>query len=225
MAIQFVKASKKAAKLRMALVGPAGSGKTFTALAVGCHMGKRVAVIDTERQSASLYADRFEFDVLELERAEPEHYVEALHAAAAAGYDVVIVDSLSHAWQEMLERVDRLALGAKYKGNSFRAWGDEKVTPVQRALIDALLTYPGHLLATMRTKTAYEVQKDERTGKATPIKVGLAPVQRDGVDYEFSVVLDMAEGGSATVSKTRCAELEGETIRRPGKDLAELLLR
>lgn len=222
--MQFVKASKKTAKLRLALVGPAGSGKTFTALSIGCHMGDRVAVIDTERQSASLYADRFEFDVLELQKPEPEAYVAALRAAAEQGYGVVIVDSLSHEWQELLERVDTISEGSKYKGNSFRAWGDKRVHGAHRDLIDAVLTYPGHVIATMRTKTAYEVQKDERTGKSAPVKIGLAPVQRDGVDYEFSLVLDMSEGGTATVSKTRCADLEGQTIRRPGKALADLLL-
>ena len=219
----FKKATKKSAKLRLALVGPAGSGKTYTALALAEHFGKRVAVIDTERQSASLYADKFSFDVMELVEPEPEAYVEALREANNAGYDVVIVDSLSHAWQALLDRVDRLGEG-KYRGNSFRAWGDEAVTPVQRSLVDALLTFPGHLIATMRTKTTYEVVENER-GKKEPRKIGLAPVQREGVDYEFSIVLDMAAGGTASVSKTRCAEIEGKAWRRPGKDLALTLMR
>src|SRR5690349_10453718 len=87
MSLQFKKATKEQAKLRLALIGLAGSGKTFSSLAVATHLvpGGKIAVIDTERGSASLYADRFAFDVLDLDRQGPENYVEAIEAAEQAG--------------------------------------------------------------------------------------------------------------------------------------------
>src|SRR5690606_34635021 len=107
----FKKATKSQAKLRMAITGPSGSGKTYTALSVGTPLG-RIAVIDTERGSASKYADLFDFDVLELTEYNPRNYIEAIRAACAGGYDVLIIDSLSHAWSGqggVLELVDRAA--------------------------------------------------------------------------------------------------------------------
>ena len=125
----FKKAVKSRSKLRLALIGPSGSGKTYSALAIAAGLGSNIAVIDTEHGSASKYADLFNFDVLELGSYSPEKYVEALKAAAAAGYDVVVIDSLSHAWMGKdgaLEMVDRAAARSK-SGNSFGAW--REVTP------------------------------------------------------------------------------------------------
>jgi hypothetical protein len=216
----FKKATKKQAKLRMALVGPSGGGKTYTALAIAAHLGKRVAVIDSERGSASLYSDRFEFDVNELLNKEPAGYVAAIRGAAQAGYDVLIVDSLSHAWQELLDKVDRIAQSG-FKGNKWSAWSEG--TPEQNALVDALLDFPGHLIVTMRARTEWEIVEDER-GKKKPQKIGLAPIQRKGVEYEFTVVLYVSEGGrSVLVDKTRCPALEGKVFKQPGKDIAEIL--
>jgi len=103
MTVQFTKATKWQARLRMAIQGPAGSGKTYTSLCFGCALaemrGGRLAVIDTERGSAVKYADRYDFDVVALESFQPERYVEAIDAAEAAGYRVLVIDSLSHAWE------------------------------------------------------------------------------------------------------------------------------
>ena len=93
----FKKATKSQAKLRMAITGPSGSGKTYSALSIAAPLG-HAAVIDTECGSASKYADLFDFDVLELSEYHPRNYIEAIKAACAAGYDVLIIDSLSHAW-------------------------------------------------------------------------------------------------------------------------------
>lgn len=139
MQMQFKKATKTQARLRLALIGPSGSGKTYSALAIGKHLGNRVAVIDTERGSASKYADIFDFDALELATFSPLTYVEAIHAAEQAGYDVLIIDSLSHAWmgkEGALEQVDKAA--RRYQNNSYAGWRD--VTPMHNALIDAMLT-------------------------------------------------------------------------------------
>jgi hypothetical protein len=221
MALQFKKAQKSQAKLRLALTGPAGSGKTFTALAIGTNLGKRLGVIDSERGSASLYADRFSFEALDLPDTRPETYLEALKAAAAEGLDVVVIDSWSHAWESLKDRAEPVAK-AKYKGNTWSAWSE--LTPVQNALVDAILKYPGHVICCMRTKTAWEVEKDERTGKSKPVKVGLAPIQREGVDYEFTIVLEMSDGGIARVSKTRMDGISERVIQKPGKEFANELL-
>jgi superfamily II DNA or RNA helicase len=109
-ALTFAKATKQAAKGRIALDGPSGSGKTYTALTVAQVLGHRIAVVDTEHGSASKYADLFDFDTLTLDRYSPQILIEAFTAAGSAGYDVVIVDSLSHFWMGtdgMLEQVDK----------------------------------------------------------------------------------------------------------------------
>ena len=151
----FKKATKAAAKLRAAVFGPSGAGKTFSGLriATGLADGKPIAFIDTERGSASKYSDHFDFDVLELDDKSIDGYVDAIQLAAAEGYEVLIIDSLSHAWQQLLEEIDKLAK-AKYRGNTWSAWSEG--TPLQRKLVDAILNFPGHVLATMRSKTEWQ---------------------------------------------------------------------
>lgn len=215
----FKKATKAQLKLRLALSGPAGSGKTYTALTLATALadGRPVAVIDTERGSASKYADLFAFDVLELESFHPQKYVEAINEAVAAGYAVIVIDSLSHAWSGkggILEIVQR-------KGNSFQAWGEVK--PIEAALIEAVTGARIHVIATMRSKTEYVVEKDERTGKSAPRKVGMAPVQRDGMEYEFDVFGELDQENTLTIQKTRCPALAGALISKPGKSLAATL--
>jgi len=184
MKFEIKKASKSQAKARIALMGPPGSGKTFSALNVAHHLGKRVILIDTERGSASKYADEFDFEVIELDSFNPKTYIAAIQAAEEAGADVIIVDSLSHAWvgkDGALEMVDRAASSSK---NSFTAWKD--VTPLHNALVDAILRSKAHIFVTLRTKTEYVIEANER-GRLTPRKVGLGAVQRDGIEYEFDV--------------------------------------
>lgn len=216
----FKKAIKQEAKLRLAIAGPSGSGKTYTALSVGTSLG-RVAFADTEHGSASKYADLFDFDVVNMEPPfHPDKFVEVIQAAANMGYDVIIIDSLSHAWNgsggalELVEQFSR-----KYKGNSYAAWGD--VTPIQNRLIEAIVSTDIHIIATMRAKQDYILI--ERNGKQVPQKVGMAPIQRDGTEYEFDVLLDMDIENNAIVNKTRCPALQGKVVSRPGSDLAGIL--
>jgi hypothetical protein len=220
----FHKATRTRSRLRLALIGPAGSGKTYTALRIAKGLGDKIALIDTERGSASKYSgDLLDFDVLELETFAPKTYVEAIHAAEAAGYEVLVIDSLSHAWAGKggaLEMVDQAAKRSR-SGNSFAAW--REVTPEHNALVDAILGARLHVIATMRTKTEYVVEAV--AGKRTPKKVGLAPIQRDGAEYEFDVVGDLNLDHELVVSKTRCSALDGAVIRRPGEDVAEVLKR
>lgn len=218
----FTKATKKAAKLRMAIIAPAGSGKTYTALAVGTHLGSKVAVVDTEHGSASKYADIFDFDAMELESFAPQRYVDAIHEAEKGGYDVLILDSISHAWMGKdgaLEQVDKAAKRSQ-SGNTFNAWRD--ITPQHNALVEAMLQSKLHLIVTMRAKTEYVLETNDR-GKQVPRKVGMAPVQRDGLEYEFDIVGDMDNDSNFAVSKTRCKALKGEVIHEPGKELADII--
>jgi KaiC/GvpD/RAD55 family RecA-like ATPase len=216
----FTQATKQRARLRMAITGPSGSGKTYTSLALATNLGDRVAVIDTEHGSASKYADRFAFDVVELETFGFEAYVEAINAAAREGYDVLVIDSLSHAWSGRdgaLERVDKAA--KRTRDNSYVAW--REVTPQHNALLDAIIRAPMHVIATMRSKTEYVMA--DVNGKQVPRKVGLAPIQRDGVEYEFDVVGDMTLSNDLVVSKSRCATISGQIFSQPGEDLAQEL--
>lgn len=226
MSLQFKKATKEQAKLRLALIGLAGSGKTYSALSIATHLvpGGRIAVIDTERGSASLYADRFAFDVLDLDRHGPENYCDAIEAAQDAGYDVIVIDSLSHAWagkDGALEQVDKVAK-REGKANNFTAWRD--ITPKHNRLVDTILSCKAHVIASMRSKMEYVLEKDEKTGKSAPRKVGLAPIQRDGLDYEFTVVGDMNLNHELIISKSRCSAIGvGDIIDKPGEKFAKTL--
>lgn len=217
---KFQKATKKKAKGRIALLGPSGSGKTFTALMTAKHLGKKIAVVDTERGSASKYAgDVADFDVLELTSYAPQRFIEALKDAAKEGYDVVVVDSLSHAWFAeggILDQKD------KSGGNGFDAW--RKLTPQHNELVEAILAYPGHVIVTMRSKMEYVQEKDSKTGKTVIRKVGLAPVQRDGMEYEFDVIGEIDVDHCLHITKSRCRALADASIRKPEAQLAEQLL-
>ena len=219
----FKKATKEKSKLRMAIIAPSGGGKTYTALSMAVALGKKVAVIDTERGSAAKYSKEFPFDVLELESFSPTNYIMAVKAAESEGYDVLVIDSLSHAWSGKdgaLEQVDK-AKARSQSGNSFTAWRD--VTPLHNKLVDTIIGAKMHVIATMRAKTEYVMEKDEATGKIKPRKIGIAPVQRDGMEYEFDVVATMNMDNQLIVDKTRCSALNGAVIAKPGADLAKVL--
>lgn len=222
----FKRATKSQAKLRMALMGPSGSGKTYSALSIAGALATepgRVAVIDTEHGSASKYGDRFPFDVLELTDYHPQQYIDAIKAAGESGaYDVLVIDSLSHAWNGVggiLEMVDKQAKKSDSK-NTFAAWRD--ATPLHNQLVEALLSVPLHLIVTMRSKTEYVLERDER-GKMTPRKIGLAPVQREGMEYEFDVIGELDMLNTLTITKTRISKLTGKVIPTPGAALGETL--
>src|SRR4029077_1984315 len=222
MELQFRKAVKHGAKLRLAVCGPSGSGKTYTLLKLATELGNPVAVVDTEQGSASKYADIFEFDVLELNSYDPRKLV-ALIDAAAGRYQVLCVDSLSHFWMGKdgeLDLVDRIARRAQ-SNNSFGAW--KQVTPMHNELIDRIIGAPMHVLVSLRAKTEWVLERDEKTGKTAPRKVGLAPVMRDGIEYEFDVCGEMDQENTLIITKSRCPKLTGGVFGKPGKELAEIL--
>ena len=198
----FRKAERKQAKLRLALTGTAGSGKTYSALMVAQGLGGKIAMIDTENGSGDLYAGMCDYDIQTLTNYDPRRYVQAIHEAEHEGYSTVIIDSLSHAWSGqggILDLQGKIA-EAKYRGNSYAAWRD--VTPLQNGLVNAILSSPCHIIATMRSKTDYAQTENER-GRTEIRKVGLAPVQREGMDYEFTTVFDLSQEHIALASKDR----------------------
>lgn len=229
----FKEAKKEQAFLRLALVGPSGCGKTYTALALAAGLGNRCAAIDTERGSASLYAGAsgFKFSQLCLDTFEPKRYMEAIEAAEKEGFDVLVIDSLSHAWfgeGGVLDKVDQLKSGSR-SGSSFDAW--RVATPMQNRLVDAILQYRGHVICTMRAKTKYihDTTEAANGSKKTEIrKVGLEAIQRDGIEYEFTMVADMEAMGPghvvARISKSRCPLIPpGSALENPGRREAEIL--
>ena len=221
------KAVKSESRLRMAIVGPAGSGKTFSALklAAGLAGNKRVALFDTEHGSAAKYADHFDFDVDNiLPPFHPDKFCQAIRDAAQAGYGVVILDSLSHAWNGeggMLDIVEGFAKRMK-NPNSFAAWKD--ATPIQNRLTEAIVGADIHVIVTMRSKTEYVLQTNER-GQQQPRKVGMAAIQRSEYDYEFDVVMEMDAANNGIITKTRCSELNEGVFPKPGKQVTDILTK
>lgn len=215
MAIQFQKAIKYEAKGKVALVGPAGSGKSYTMLTLARLLAGegKIAAIDTEQGSLSKYADLFEFDVCPLKSYSPDNFMDALRQAERAGYAVFCCDSLSHFWMGKdgaLEFVD-MAKKRSQSRDDMSGWKDFR--PHERQMIDAMIATPMHVICTMRTKTDY--QEVEVNGKKKRIKVGLAPVQRDGLEYEFDLVGLMDDENTFIIDKTRCPALSGRALPKP----------
>lgn len=199
----FKPAQRKNAKLRLALSGTAGAGKTYSALLIAKEFGSRIAVMDSERGSASLYADLVPFDVCELEEKNLQEYLAKIREAAAAGYEVLVIDSYSHSWVGALEAIDRAGGWTK---------GGKTISPLVAKLVDAILSYPGHVIATMRSKADFAIEVVD--GRARMKKMGMATVAREGTDFEFSVMLELNTDGGLTVSKSRCPALIGGVYSR-----------
>ncbi len=218
------RATKCRAKLRLGMSGPAGSGKTYSALLIAHGLGGPIGMIDTEHGSGDLYADLLPegYDVLRLEPPfTPGRYIDAIHALEAAGVQTIIIDSLSHAWSGEGGSLDRHGKIADRSGNSWQAW--RQVTPEHNALVEAILQSPCHVIATMRAKTEYVQEKDERTGRQTVRKIGLAPVMRDGIEYEVTIFMELDSQHLAHVGKDRTRLFDG-MILRPDADTGRELL-
>jgi len=215
----FQKATKAKSKLRAALFGPSGAGKTYTALAMASGMGKKIALIDSERGTASKYADRFDFDVVDLSVFTVDEYCNNIDEAARAGYEILIIDSLTHSWEKLCDDVQIIA-DARYKGNYWAAWSEG--TPMQKKLINSLVSFPGHIIVTMRSKT--EWQTGGEGSKTRPIRVGLSPEQGKGIEYEFDILLEITTEHIATVIKDRTGKFQDRIMEKPGKAFGEELV-
>lgn len=213
----FTKATKTQSRLRCGLMGPSNAGKTWQALTLANALG-RTAVIDTENGSASKYADLFSFDNINLKDHHPDRYIEMITAAESAGYDVVVIDSLTHAWDATQRLVDDEVL--RTRGNSFQIWG--KVGQVYNRLMARIIQSNIHVIASMRSKTEYVLEENER-GKKVPRKVGLAPQVRSGAEFEFDIVLEMDHEHNVWANKSRCPQLDGKTWSKPKNEIADII--
>ena len=200
------KSERKQAKIKLALQGSAGSGKTYSSLllAKGLCNGdlSKVAIIDSENGSADLYAHLGSYNVLCITPPfSPQKYVDAMDMCEQAGMEVIILDSISHCWDYLLDYHSNLA------GNSFTNWA--KIKPLEKLFVDKILQSDAHVIATMRTKQDYVL--NQKDGKFIPEKVGLKAVQRDGVDYEFTLVFEVDIKHYSTASKDRTGIFVGRT--------------
>jgi hypothetical protein len=196
----FKKATRRRAYLKLGITGGPGTGKTYSGLrlATGLAAGQPIAGIDTENGSMSLYAETFNFDVVTLEPPfTDDKFVEAIEAAVAGGYGVVIIDSFSHAWEAVLDY--KTSLDSK-GGNSYTNWGT--AGKKFKSILVSVLQSPIHVICCLRSKMQYVLETDLR-GKQVPRKIGMEPIARDGADYEFSTVFDIGSDHCATVSKDR----------------------
>ncbi len=231
----FEEVTRKKSKARIALVGPSGAGKTLSALLMAFGITddwKKVALIDTEHERGRFYAERTDFNIGKFLYAplyppySPDHYIDFVNSAAqAVGNDgVVIVDSFSHAWDNEGGVLDIKNEIAKKKpgNNSFSAW--DEAGKVQNGLINSILSVPCHTIVTMRTKMAYAMEVNDK-GKTVPVKIGLAPVQRENAEYEFDVVLQINREHIACASKdtTFLDSWSGVITAELGKQLAAWL--
>ncbi len=223
MGLTIEKAVKEQVKLKLAITGPSGSGKTYSALQIAAGLGEKILVVDSENGSASLYSDTVPFDTIKL--APPyttETYREAIKLAVEKGYDVVVLDSISHAWSGeggLIQQKE--ALDGTGRGNSYTNWGS--ITKKQEAFIADILHSDINLIATMRSKMEYAIE-DGNGGKKTIRKVGMAPIQRDGVEYEFTTVLDMDMTHNATASKDRTGMFDVSKPFRPSIETGKSIL-
>ncbi|MCX5407462.1 ATP-binding protein [Streptomyces sp. NBC_00335] len=214
----FQPATKDGQKARLSIQGPSGSGKTWTGLqiAAGLAEGQRFAVIDTERGAAALYVNDIDaqFDTLPMHRYDPRDLIKALAAAGAAKYPVAMVDSLSHYWKGTdgtLDQVEKFAK-AKFGGNTFAGWGPGG--DLQNEMIEALMAYPGHVVATMRSSRKWVLVENER-GQKAPVDMGMKAQQRKDIEFEFGVAAEMNVDNQLRFIKSRCPAFRGLELDRP----------
>jgi hypothetical protein len=206
----FSPATRKRVFYKCAITGLAGSTKTWSALAMatGLANGGKIAVIDTENGSASLYAEKFKFDSLTIESPYLDtKFIQAINNAVSEGYTVLIIDSFSHAWLWILDF--KAALDAK-GGNSYFHWN--QAGSKYNAVLAAVLQSPIHVIVCLRSKMDYLVEPDSK-GKQVPRKIGLAPICREGTEFEFSTVFDGDSDHFVTVSKDRSSLFTDERFQ------------
>ena len=232
-------ATREAILLRASLCGPSGAGKTKTALIIATRLVEKlglgaVFVIDSENRSALRYAYsprslqgyRFKHVPMPQDDYSPAAYVAALDYCEGQGAGVIVIDSLSHAWNGVngvLEQVDQVTERSRSKSSFSEGW--KAMTPVHNRLIQRIMSSSAHVLFTMRAKTDWVIQENEQ-GKRGPQKVGMAPIQREGVEYEPDLAFELTVPDNVlVVSKSRCDRLvPGEQVRRPGAEFADIIL-
>jgi KaiC/GvpD/RAD55 family RecA-like ATPase len=222
---QLVPAQRKKMKARVAVTGGSGFGKTYTALELATGFAGdsgQIAVLDSQHGQSCLYADLFDFHILELDTHSPDTYAEAITDIGEQGFDVLVVDSISLAWMGTdgaLALVDKAS--KKFSGNTYAAWGE--VTPMQNRMTDAIQAYPGHIIVTIRSKTDFDLEKGS-DGKSKPVEKGMEPIQRDGFSYIMDLEIRMDATHTGEITKTRYHDIEQMEIDKPDRSLADYIL-
>lgn len=219
--MELKKASRKQVKLRLNISAPSGAGKTYSALLMAKGLvgdWNKVALIDTENESASLYSNLGEFNVINLVEYSPEKYIEAINICVQAGMEVIILDSTTHEWAYLIEANEILAQ-AKFRGNTWSAWS--QTTPRHDKFIQAVLQCPAHVITCTRSKTETVMGEDKKVKK-----VGMKDVQREGWEYELTVSLNIERDTHMAVpSKDRTNLFEGKNpfmiTEETGKAIAD----
>ena len=220
--LQLKKATRKQVKLRLNISAPSGAGKTYSALRMAnglCGDWSKIAVIDTENGSASLYSDLGEFNVIDLQPPyRPEKYIEAINACVSAGMEVIIIDSSTHEWACLIEENELLAQ-SKFRGNTWSAWSN--TTPRHDKFINAVLHCPLHVITCTRSKMETVMGDDKKVKK-----VGMKDVQREGWEYELTISLNIDRDTHLAIpSKDRTNLFEGKNpfliTEETGKQIAD----
>lgn len=182
------KAQRHQVKLRLGLSGASGFGKTYSALLLAYGITNdwsKIAIIDTENGSASLYSHLGDYNVLTLDEPyTPERYIQAIETCELSEIDVVIIDSITHEWNGKggcLEIHESL-------GGKFQDWA--KVSPRHQAFIDKILNSRCHIITTVRRKIDYSMDTD-MSGKSKVIKHGTKEVTREGYEYELTANFEL----------------------------------
>jgi hypothetical protein len=208
--MKLEKSSKKKSKVRISIAGASGSGKSYSSILLGyglCNDFRKLCIIDCEHFSASLYSSLGEYNVINLEPPfHPERFIEAIKLAETSGMQVIVLDAASHVWSGKggcLEIHERETAKMKVP-NSFTAWNS--VTPLYQKFIDAIVSSPCHVISTLRSKTEYILA--ERNGRQAPQKVGMAPMMRDGYEFEQTICLELDQNHKAFCTKDRSGLLQ-----------------
>lgn len=215
--MQIQKAQRKHSKIKMALQGPSGSGKTFSSLQIACGLcgdWSKITVVDSEHNAADLYSHLGSYNILGLSTPHsPERYIQAIELCEKAGMEVIILDSITHEWEYLLDYHSSL------QGNSFTNWS--KVNPRHDAFVQKILSTSCHIICTIRTKTDYVLT--EKNGKQVPEKVGLKSIQKDGLDFEFTLVFDLNIKNQAVSSKDRTGLFFGKPEQKLSVETGRLI--
>jgi hypothetical protein len=214
----FQKAQRKKAKLRLSIAGLSGTGKTWSALELATGMGGKIALIDTEAGRGELYGENFDYDCMQISAPySPQKYINAIQSAEKLGYDILIIDSLSHAW---IGEGGVLSIAEKAGGEFQKGW--KTATPQHNLLVETIIQSKLHIIMTMRSKADYVVEINEK-GKHAPRKVGLAPVQRDGLEYEMTIAMDINHENIAHVTKDN-TQLFNQQYIKPTKEMGRQIM-